>query len=172
LDNIKPKDMKSTSIHPEINKVIDFKVLKITSPAFEEGGLIPSKYTCEGEDISPALSIEHVPEEAMSLAVIVDDPDAPSGVWVHWVVWNIPMTHLLKENAEQGIQGTNDFRKQRYNGPCPPKGTHRYSYKVYALNSVLDIAAGIEKSELERAMASHIIAFGELTGRYERFRKQ
>jgi Raf kinase inhibitor-like YbhB/YbcL family protein len=160
--------MKSSSIHPEINKVIDYKVLKVTSPAFGENGAIPSKYTCEGEDVSPALSIEHIPNEAMSLAIIVDDPDAPAGTWVHWVVWNIPITHLVKENTNQGIKGTNDFHKQQYNGPCPPKGQHRYVFKVYALNAILDIPAGINKSELERAMTPHIIAFGELTGLYER----
>lgn len=164
--------MKSTSNHPEINKAIDYKVLKVNSPAFEEGGAIPSKYTCEGEDVNPALNIEHIPVEAMTLAVIVDDPDAPAGVWVHWVVWNIPITHQIKENTEQGIQGLNDFRKQRYNGPCPPKGTHRYLFKVYALNAILDLPAVANKSELERAMSSHIIAFGELTGRYERTAKR
>ena len=164
--------MKSTSNHPEINKAIDYKVLKVNSPAFEEGGAIPSKYTCEGEDVNPALNIDHIPIEAMSLAVIVDDPDAPAGVWVHWVVWNIPITHQIKENSEQGTQGINDFRKQQYNGPCPPKGTHRYLFKVYALNAILDLPASVNKSELERAMSSHIIAFGELTGRYERNVKQ
>lgn len=164
--------MKSTSIHPDINKAIAYKVLKVTSPAFKEGDLIPSKYTCDDEDVSPALFIEHIPNEAMSLAVIVDDPDAPSGTWVHWVVFNIPITHLIKENSYQGTQGINDFRKQQYNGPCPPKGTHRYFFKVYALNAILEVPAGINKGELERAMTSHIIAFGELIGRYERSGKR
>lgn len=163
--------MKSSPNQP-IDRAIDYKVLKITSSAFEDNGSIPSKYTCEGEDINPALAIEHIPVEAMSLAVIVDDPDAPAGVWVHWVMWNIPITHQIKENTVQGVQGLNDFGKQRYNGPCPPKGTHRYLYKVYALNAILDLAAGARKSDLERAMSPHIIAFGELTGRYERSGKK
>ncbi|HYH15137.1 MAG TPA: YbhB/YbcL family Raf kinase inhibitor-like protein [Flavisolibacter sp.] len=160
--------MKSESLHPEINKVIDFKVLKITSPAFEEESNIPTKYTCEGEDVSPPLSIELIPEEAKSLAIIMDDPDAPSGIWAHWIVWNIPVTHFIKENEIHGQQGKNDFRKQRYNGPCPPRGIHRYFFKIYALDCLLKLDANSGKNDLERAMASHILAFGELIGTYSR----
>lgn len=160
--------MKSESIHPEINKVIDFKVLKITSPAFQEETNIPLIYTCDGEDINPPLSIEQIPENAISLAIIVDDPDAPSGTWVHWVVWNIPVTHFLKENEVHGQQGLNDFHKTGYNGPCPPRGVHRYFFKVYALDCLLELHTNANKSDLERAMTSHILAFGELVGLYGR----
>ena len=164
--------MKRTSIQPDIDNVVDFKTLKVTSTAFEEEGSIPSKYTCDGEDVSPPITIEHIPEEAKSLAIIVDDPDAPSGTWVHWVVWNIPVTHQLKENEIHGQQGMNDFNNQRYNGPCPPRGIHRYFFKVYALDTILNLDASIRKSDLERAMTSHILAFGELIGRYERSNKR
>ena len=164
--------MKRTSIKPDIDNVVDFKTLKVTSSAFEEDGSIPLKYTCDGEDISPPIAIDQIPEEAKSLAIIIDDPDAPSGTWVHWVVWDIPITHQLKENEIHGQQGINDFNKKRYNGPCPPRGTHRYFFKVYALDTILNLDASTKKSDLERAMASHILAFGELVGRYERPNKR
>jgi len=160
--------MKRTSIQPLIDTVIDFKTLKVASTAFAEDGMIPAKYTCDGEDVNPPLTIEHIPEEAKSLAIIADDPDAPSGTWVHWVAWNIPVTHHIKEDDLHGQQGLNDFNKQQYNGPCPPNGVHRYSFKIYALNTVLDLNDSTRKNELERAMAAHVVAFGELTGRYER----
>lgn len=164
--------MKRTSIQPDIDNVVDFKTLKITSPAFEEGSTIPLKFTCDGDDVNPPLFIEHIPEEAKSLAIIVDDPDAPAGTWAHWVVWNIPVTHHIKEGEVHGMQGTNSFNRQRYNGPCPPSGTHRYFFKVYALDSTLDLYVSSEKSDLERAISTHILAFGELMGRYARTKKK
>lgn len=145
--------------------------LSIASPAFSHGGMIPPKHTCDGADVNPPLSIGNVPENTKSLALIVDDPDAPMGTWVHWVMWNVePGTEEIPENSvpKGALQGTNDFRKQSYGGPCPPSGTHRYFFKVYALDTVLSLAAGATKAKLENAMKGHVIGQAELVGRYKR----
>ncbi|RMD91107.1 MAG: YbhB/YbcL family Raf kinase inhibitor-like protein [Calditrichaeota bacterium] len=150
--------------------------IKITSPAFSEGGMIPSKYTCDGQDISPPLNWEKSPAGVKSFALICDDPDAPMGTWVHWVIFNIPAdTTSLPENVptikvlKNGAkQGRNDFRKIGYGGPCPPGGTHRYFFKLYALDTMLDLKSGISKDELLKAMEGHIVARGELMGKYRR----
>jgi Raf kinase inhibitor-like YbhB/YbcL family protein len=143
----------------------------ISSRAFKPAGRIPEKYTCDGEDMSPPLSISSVPVDARSLALVVDDPDAPAGTWVHWVVWNIPPT--AKEIPENSLppgteQGLNDFRRREYGGPCPPSGTHRYFFKVYALDAALDLKTGSNKTALEHAMKGHILAQAELVGLYRR----
>jgi Raf kinase inhibitor-like YbhB/YbcL family protein len=144
--------------------------MNLSSPVFKHNGPIPSKYTCDGADISPPLLIENVPPTAKSLALIVDDPDAPAGIWVHWVLWNVsPSTKDIKENtvplgAEQGL---NDFKTQSYGGPCPPSGTHRYFFKIYALDTTLALGP-TTKASLEKAMKEHIIAQGELIGLYKR----
>ncbi len=153
---------------PEATRAVDFKQLKVKSTAFQENEMIPGKYTCEGVNISPPLDIDHIPEEAKCLALVVDDPDAPNGDWVHWIVWNIPVTHHIKENNVHGIEGMNDFRQQKYGGPCPPSGTHRYFFKVYALDALLDLPAHSNKMQLEKAMSEHILAFGELIGLYKK----
>ena len=145
--------------------------LKIASPIFENNENIPRKYTCDGMDISPPLLIENVPTDAKSLALIVDDPDAPMGTWVHWVVWNMnPGTKEIKENSvpEGAVQGNNDFRKQEYGGPCPPSGTHRYFFKLYALDKVLELRPGSNKADLEKSMKGHIISQAQLIGLYSR----
>jgi Raf kinase inhibitor-like YbhB/YbcL family protein len=150
--------------------------LKVTSTAFEEGGMIPAKYTADGQDISPSIAWTSVPDEAKSIVLICDDPDAPMGTWVHWLVWNIPpdMTSLdenMAPDAElsSGIrQGTTDFRRIGYGGPAPPSGVHRYFFKVYALDTILDLPAGATKPKLEEAMDGHVLAKGELIGRYTR----
>jgi Raf kinase inhibitor-like YbhB/YbcL family protein len=145
--------------------------LKLSSTAFQHNGLIPSKYTCDGADINPPLMMENAPQSTKSLALIVDDPDAPAGTWVHWVMWNIsPSTNDIKENTiPQGAeQGTNDFRKRSYGGPCPPSGTHRYFFKLYALDTILSLAPNTTKASLEKAMKGHIAAQGELIGLYKR----
>lgn len=142
--------------------------LKITCTAFNNREYIPLKYTCDGDNINPSLEIEFIPEATKSLALIVDDPDAPIGTWVHWVVWNIPVTHHIKENDIQGIEGINDFQKNHYSGPCPPSGTHRYFFKIYALDVLLRLPATTKKIELEKAMSDHILGFGELIGLYKR----
>jgi Raf kinase inhibitor-like YbhB/YbcL family protein len=145
--------------------------LKITSPAFGHNGYIPAKYTCDGADMSPPLSIENIPTDAKTLALIVDDPDAPAGVWVHWVVWNIPVTaRELKENLvpKSASQGMTDFRRVKYGGPCPPSGTHRYFFKLYALDAALVLSANANKAAVENAMKGHILAQTELIGLYNR----
>jgi len=152
------------------------KKIEVTSSAFEHGGKIPSKYTCDGVDISPPLKWDSAPEETKSIAVICDDPDAPMGTWVHWVIYNIPhVVTELPENIHQerllrnkSKQGINDFRRIGYGGPCPPRGSHRYFFKVYALDTVLELEAGIKKEELVRAMEGHILASGEIMGNYSR----
>ena len=151
--------------------------LTLTSSAFQSGGKIPSKYTCEGEDISPPLAIDGVPDGAKSLALIVDDPDAPDPkapkrVWVHWVVHNLPPdTKSLPENAGKrlpkgAVTGTNDQKQNSYHGPCPPIGRHRYFHKLYALDVTLP-SAPLNKPALEAAMQGHILAQTELMGTYQ-----
>ncbi len=145
--------------------------LNVTSPAFQDGESIPRQYTCDGKDVNPSLVFGNIPREAKSLALIVDDPDAPGRVWVHWVVWNIdPKTKEIKEGSSPSgaIQGKTDFGKNRYGGPCPPSGTHRYYFKLYALDAFLDINSNSTKADLERAMKGHILAEGMLMGRYKR----
>ena len=150
--------------------------MEIKSPAFAHGDLIPPKYTCDGADVSPPLSLAVVPAGTKSLALIADDPDAPAGTWVHWVVWNIPAgTKSLEEGIPAkealpngGRQGTSDFRRVGYGGPCPPSGTHRYFFKLYALDTTLDLPATATKQDLEMAMKGHTLAQAELMGRYRR----
>ena len=145
--------------------------LIITSPAFAHKATIPDRYTCDGRDISPPLLIDAVPGGARSLALIMDDPDAPAGTWVHWVVWNIPLH--IREIKEQSlpagaVQGLNDWQRNCYGGPCPPSGSHRYFFKLYALDTTLNLPQSTTKADLERAMQGHIVAQGELMGTYRR----
>jgi Raf kinase inhibitor-like YbhB/YbcL family protein len=160
--------MKEFMEHPEATMAVDYKHLKVSSTAFQYEEFIPVKYTCDGKNISPPLDIENIPGEAKCLVLIVDDPDAPVATWVHWLVWNIPITHHMNENEVHGAEGLNDFQQQHYGGPCPPSGTHRYFFKVYALNALLDLPLNTKKLQLEKAMSEYIIAFGELVGLYER----
>ena len=144
--------------------------MKITSSAFQEGGNIPSKFTCDGLDTSPPLQITSIPSNAKTLVLIADDPDAPGGLFTHWLVWNIPLqtSSIAEGSAPKGVHGTNDFGKSGYRGPCPPPGTHRYSFKIFALDRELDLRAGAKRSQLDAAMKGHVIAQGELLGRYAR----
>jgi len=142
--------------------------MKLKSPSFEHNGFIPKRFTCQGEDINPELVIEGIPRDTKSLALIVDDPDAPMGTWVHWVVYDIPVIDRIKENSIPGKQGINDFRKMNYGGPCPPSGTHRYFFKIYALDTVLNLKEGKTKEQLEDAMQGHILDKAELVGLYKR----
>ncbi len=158
----------SLSLNKEVSSMA---ALQITSPAFQNNGTIPRQYTCDGKDINPPLVIENVPQGTQSIAVIVDDPDAPVGIWVHWVLWNIdPNTKEIAENAvpQGAVEGMNDFKKHAYGGPCPPSGTHRYFFKVYALDTMLDISPNSTKSALEKAMKGHILAEGQIIGLYKR----
>jgi Raf kinase inhibitor-like YbhB/YbcL family protein len=150
--------------------------IKITSSAFENEGFIPPKYTCDGSDISPPLQWEGVPEGTKSLALISDDPDAPMGTWVHWVLFNLPAdTRELAENIPPdstlpngAVQGTSDFGRIGYGGPCPPSGTHRYFFRIYALDTELDLAPGATKADLLNAMEGHTLGEGRLMGKYKR----
>jgi hypothetical protein len=148
--------------------MIEKTELKITSPAFKNDGEIPPKYTCDGEGVNPALHINNIPEGAKTLALIVEDPDAPNGTFDHWVVWNIDPVTTINEHSLPGTSGDNSAGKSGYHPPCPPSGSHRYNFKVYALNAALDLLAGTSKKGLELAMKGHIMGEGSLTGRYER----
>lgn len=145
--------------------------LTISSPVFKHGEPIPARYTCDGQDVSPPLAISNIPASTQGLALIVDDPDAPSGMWVHWVAWNIPpRTVEIPENSlpPGSSQGWNDWKNNSYGGPCPPSGTHRYYFRLYALDTALQLAPSTSKTVLERAMHGHILAKAELMGTYQR----
>lgn len=143
--------------------------MKLSSPEFENNKSIPRKFTCQGEDVSLPLIIEGIPEGTKSLALIVDDPDAPMGTWVHWVVYDIPPISRIEEDSVPGKQGMNDFGRKDYGGPCPPSGTHRYFFKVYALDTELNLKEGIKKRDLEKAMEGHILDKAELVGLYKKY---
>lgn len=150
--------------------------MHLSSKAFKGGYAIPKEYTCDGDDISPPLEWTSVPDDAMTLALIADDPDAPNGTWVHWVLYNLP-AHILeipanlppKDQLENGtIQGINDFKNIGYGGPCPPGGTHRYVFKLYALDKELDLAAGATTRQLLQAMEGHILDRAQFMGTYSK----
>jgi Raf kinase inhibitor-like YbhB/YbcL family protein len=145
--------------------------ISIKSTAFTEGGAIPRLYTCDDQNVSLPLAWSEVPSGTLSLALILDDPDAPSGTFVHWVLFNLPptLTGLDQGKNGGGTEGINDFRKVAYSGPCPPRGSnHRYFVKLYALDTLLDLKYGSSKAQLESAMRGHILAQGQLMGRYGR----
>ena len=150
--------------------------IKLMSSAFKEGQPIPRTYTCDGVNVSPPLEWSGVPANAKTLAIIADDPDAPGGNWVHWVLYNLPAGNIgLVENllateklAAGGFQGKNDFGKTAYGGPCPPSGTHRYFFRIYALDAELPLKAGATKAELLKAMDDHVVLQGQLMGTYRR----
>jgi Raf kinase inhibitor-like YbhB/YbcL family protein len=144
--------------------------VKISSPAFENNGMIPSEYTCDGSDISPPLVLSEVPREAKSLAIIMDDPDAPMGTFTHWVVWNISSQKIQFAKGEKISfpQGKTSFGSKSYGGPCPPSGTHRYFFKLYALDLVLNLKEGSSKGDLVKTMSGHVLAESSLIGKYSR----
>ncbi len=145
--------------------------LKISSFALKKGGEIPKKYTCDGENVNPSLQFENVPAKTKSLALVFDDMDAPRGTYVHWILWNIdPKIKEIQENSipEGAVQGMNDFKKQNYGGPCPPRRAHKYVFKIYALDTLLDLNIHSTKRDLEKAMEGHIITRTQLTGVYKR----
>jgi Raf kinase inhibitor-like YbhB/YbcL family protein len=151
------------------DRPVDFKTLRISCAAFQDGGLIPKRYTCDGENISPPLDIEGIPVQAKCLAIIVKDPDAPAGTWVHWLIWNIPVTHHLKEKNVHGVEGVNSFQMNGYGGPCPPAGKpHRYFFKIYALDDLLPLPAGTQCHAMEKSLSKYILAYGEMMGIYQR----
>jgi len=139
--------------------------MTITSPAFKHQEEIPSRYTCQGNNINPPLVFANIPAGTKSFALIVDDPDAPMGTWVHWVVFNIPQaTVTVAEQSVPGVSGSNDFGNNDYGGPCPPSGTHRYFFKLYALDTMLPLSAGSSKAAAEKAMQSHVLGEAVLIG--------
>jgi len=145
--------------------------MKINSPAFQEGGTIPEKFSKNGENVNPELRIEDAPADAKSLALIVEDPDAPVGLFTHWLVWNIdPKTTEIAENSvpKGAVQGTNDYPNLGYGGPQPPSGTHRYYFKIFALDRTLDLKSGAKRREVDAAMRGRVIGQGELMGRYSK----
>ncbi len=145
--------------------------IQFASSAFDEDGSIPRKHTCDAEDLSPQLDWSGVPDGTHSLALIVDDPDAPRGDWVHWVLVDLPpdLDGLPEDVSGTGTDGKNDFGRLGYGGPCPPRGSnHRYFFKLYALDVVLGLPSGATKADVEAAMAGHILAQGQLMGRYGR----
>jgi Raf kinase inhibitor-like YbhB/YbcL family protein len=151
----------------------DVGSIKVTSTAFGEGAMIPKKYTCDDRNVSPQLAWSGMPAGTKSIALICDDPDAPVGDWVHWLVYNMPaatkeLTEAVRALPAGAKQGTNDFRKLEYGGPCPPSGVHRYYFKIYALDALLSVRDGATKSELLKAMEGHVLDKGSLMGRYKR----
>ncbi len=169
------QNMKVEEASKELAEKSKVRTMQIGSPAFADGAAIPKKYTCEGEDVSPPLNWGSAPEGTKSFALISEDPDAPSGIWVHWVIYNIPgEVNKLSENIPKsevvlnGVkQGLNDFEQIGYGGPCPPPGkAHRYFFKIYALDSYVNLKSGARKEELIKAIQSHILAEGQLIGTY------
>lgn len=156
-----------SAVKPQDGRGEEMK-MELTSPAFDNGSNMPAKYTCDGEDLSPELVIKNIPSGAKSLALIVDDPDAPMKIWVHWVVYDIPPASKIEEGSIPGKQGMNDSHGLDWSGPCPPSGTHRYYFKLYALDKVLALPEGIDKKALEKAMEGHILDRAELMGLYKR----
>jgi len=145
--------------------------LRILSPAFRNGEDIPSKYTCDGENVNPSLEIKGFPRQTETLAIIVEDPDTGHGVFDHWLVWNIRPDESIKENDVPGVYGRNGFGKNGYGGPCPPKGKHRYFFHVYALDAELNLPPGSSKKDLLDAMQGHILTKTELMGLYQQKNK-
>ncbi len=142
--------------------------LTIKSASFENRKQIPRKYSCDGEEINPPLSIEGIPLGTKTLALVIDDPDAPRGTFDHWIVWNITPTNQIGEGSIPGTEGTNSAGQRSYVGMCPPSGTHRYFFRVYALDTSLDLKSSAHKKDLEKAMLGHTLAKGELVGLYSR----
>ncbi len=144
--------------------------MSLTSPAFNDGEAIPTQYSCDGDDLSPDLDWFGIPEGTISLALIMDDPDAPVGTWIHWVLYNLPadMPGLRAGISGAGVDGTNSWGTTGYGGPCPPGGTHRYFFKLYALDLMLDLDAGASKSDLLDAIEGHVLGQAELMGTYAR----
>lgn len=151
-----------------MEKTVEIDELIIGSPSFAPKESIPPKFTCEGENVNPGITIENIPPGTKRLTLIVDDPDAPGGVFDHWLLWNIRPMEMIIENSVPGVEGKNSFGKTKYMGPCPPSGTHRYFFKVYALDKILEIRAGSDKAMLEKAMEGHILAKGELIGTFKK----
>lgn len=146
-------------------------MMQITSTAFAQNAIIPQKYTCMGKNVNPPILITGVPKDAKSLALIVEDPDAPSGNFTHWILWNIdPATKEIKENSipKNAASGKNDIGNTKYLGPCPPSGTHRYFFTIFALDTILDLKSGSDRKNIDQAMAHHIMDSGQLMAKFSK----
>lgn len=147
--------------------------MRIKSLAFKNKEYIPTKYTCDGENVNPALEVINIPQDTKTWTLIVDDPDAPNGTWVHWLIWNIPVDKASIQEGKppkNAKYGTNDFNKLEYGGPCPPSGTHRYFFKAYALDTEIILKEGANKEQLLKKMEGHIIEFAQIMGLYSKSR--
>lgn len=160
----------TAQIPPEQKSEVSEMAFSIRSPGFQDKGNIPEKYTCQGDDINPSLIFVRVPANAKSIALIMDDPDAPVGTWVHWLMWNIPVDANIDEDSVPlgAVQGKNSWGRNDYGGPCPPSGTHRYFFRAYALDTLLSLDESSGRAELEEAMQGHIIAEFRIIGLYRK----
>ena len=145
-----------------------YRQLVLSSKAFANEDWIPSIYTCDGLNVNPSISISKIPAETKSLAIIMEDPDVSGESFCHWVTWNLPVTNYIMENEGRGAQGINDFRRNHYYGPCPGKGIEHYVFRVFALDAIINMPLFAGRKELEKAMEGHIVAIGEITGKYKR----
>ncbi len=152
----------------QITGVVNIQEMNVSSPDFGQDEMIPARFTCDGDDISPEIDISGIPDKAKSLVLIMDDPDAPMGTWDHWVMFDIPVTERIKESSAPGVQGKNSWGRNGYGGPCPPNGTHRYFFKVYALDRMLGIKDSSTKKDVMDAMMDSVIGEGRLVGLYSR----
>jgi hypothetical protein len=154
------------------NQLVDsgkISLMQITSTAFADNENIPPKYTCDGENINPPLVMSDIPAETKSSVLIINDPDAPAGNWIHWILFNIPSNIIaINENEipAEALQGQNSFGENNYGGPCPPSGTHKYIFTLYALNNILDLEEGVSENEVKDAMENHILESSQLIGFY------
>ena len=168
-NNPPPQEGCGSSETSELKDSDKINLMKVTSSAFENNTKIPSRYTCDGENVNPPLTFEDLPENTQSLVLIVNDPDAPAGNWIHWILFNIPAdTEILNENdvPTGALQGINSFGDNNYGGPCPPSGTHRYIFKLFAIDSLLDLKEGTSEAEIKNGINGHTLETSELVGKY------
>jgi Raf kinase inhibitor-like YbhB/YbcL family protein len=164
--------LRNSDLSQKFMQAVDVKQLFISSPSFDQGEHIPEEFTCDDLNISPPLEIRGIPGDARSLAIVMEDPDAPGGIFDHWLVWNIPPTDTIPENTQPGLEGRNSSGKIGYMGPCPPSGTHRYFFKVYAVDMLVEVEKGADKTKLDYVLKDHVLAYGELIGLYSSKKKQ
>lgn len=167
-----PKKINNSKKKPALKtKEAGLKNMINIKSVFENNQTIPTQYTCDGENINPPLTISNIPQNTKSLVLIIDDPDAPSGIWNHWLVWNIsPQTSQIEKDStpKDATVGTNDFGNTNYDGPCPPSGAHRYFFKIFALDTILNLPSSAKRNELDNAIKNHILDKGEVIGIYTR----
>lgn len=142
--------------------------IKVVSPSFDNDTMIPARFTCDGQGVNPELALAHVPPQAKSLVLMVEDPDAADGTFLHWLVYDMPVVSRIEEDSIQGKQGMNSAGKKNYHGPCPPSGTHHYHFRIYAIDRMLDLPEGVSRDVVDNAMKGHVMAEGDLVGLYQR----